>query len=431
MQVKRLLNACKIYVSMCLNKIYSFMNSQKAWIICCFFNFLIACVFGLVMRLVYLFPLDFINYSFLLHAHSHVAMLGWVYMMIYVLIVRFFIPKEKRQKRIYNRLFWLTQFSVIGMMIAFPIQGYALFSIVFSTLHILLSYVFCRLVWKDTDKEKTPQQRLLRASVLFMILSTFGVWSLGPTVSTLGKQSAFYQIAIQFFLHFQFNGWFILAILALFLKQFQNKIDEVNFRKFYLLIIISTLLMVSFPIRWFVENNILNYINVLGVLVQLPAFVYFYKMLQPQIHHFKNSLDKMTKTVYGLALCSLFLKTGIQLLTISPNLAEVSHQIRNFVIGFIHLTTLGIITGFLFGILLQNKMLSADSRVLKIGVKAFIIGYLATEILLFLQGVLLYFGKAMLAGYYESIFVFSVLLVFGLILMMVSCNKLRICSSGA
>jgi hypothetical protein len=358
-------------------------------------------------------------------------MLGWVYMMIYVLIVRFFIPKEKRQKRIYNRLFWLTQFSVIGMMIAFPIQGYALFSIVFSTLHILLSYVFCRLVWKDTAKEKTSQQRLLRASVLFMILSTFGVWCLGPAVSTLGKQSAFYQIAIQFFLHFQFNGWFILAILALFLKQFKNKIDEVNFRKFYLLIIISTLLTVSFPIRWFVENNILNCINVLGVLVQLPAFVYFYKMLRPQIHHFKNSLDKMTKTVYGLALCSLFLKAGVQLLTIFPNLAEVSHQIRNFVIGFIHLTTLGIITGFLFGILLQNKMLSADSRVLKIGVKAFIIGYLATEILLFLQGALLYFGKAMLAGYYESIFVFSVLLVFGLILMMVSCNKLRICSSGA
>jgi hypothetical protein len=183
--------------------------------------------------------------------------------------------------------------------------------------------------------------------------------------------------------------------------------------------------------RWFVENNILNYINVLGVLVQLPAFVYFYKMLQPQIHHFKNSLDKMTKTVYGLALCSLFLKAGIQLLTIFPNLAEVSHQIRNFVIGFIHLTTLGIITGFLFGILLQNKMLSADSRVLKIGVKAFIIGYLATEILLFLQGALLYFGKAILAGYYESIFVFSMLLVFGLILMIVSCNKFRICSSGA
>lgn len=409
-----------------LEKIETFkMNSQKTWIICCFFNFLIACLFGLIMRFVYLFPIDFINYSFLLHAHSHVAMLGWVYLMIYVLVIRFFIPKEKSQKQIYNRLFWLTEFSVIGMMIAFPIQGYALFSIIFSTLHILLSYVFCRLVWKDSSEEKTLQQRLLRVSVLFMILSTLGVWCLGPAVSMLGKQSAFYQIAIQFFLHFQFNGWFMFAVLALFLKQFQHKIEERKFKKFYFLLIVSTFLTLAFPIRWFAAINILNWINAFGVILQLGAFVYFYLMLQPQIKEFKKDLDKTTKLVYGLALCSLFLKAAIQLLTILPNIAEVSHQIRNFVIGFIHLTTLGIITGFLFGILLQNKILPSDSSILKIGVKGFILGYLATEILLFFQGVLLYFGNGMLSGYYESIFVFSLILVFGLILMMMSVINLK------
>lgn len=396
------------------------MNSQKTWIICCFFNFLIACVFGLLMRFVYLFPLDFINYGFLLHAHSHVAMLGWVYLMIYVLVVHFFIPKEKSRKPIYNRLFWLTEFSVIGMMITFPIQGYALFSIIFSTLHILLSYAFCRLIWKDCSREKTPQERLLKAAVLFMILSTFGVWCLGPAVSTLGKQSAFYQIAIQFFLHFQFNGWFLCAVLALFLKQFQHKIEEIKFKRFYVLLIVSIFLTIAFPIRWFIENNILNFINGFGVIVQLGAFVYFLQMLRPQLSNFKADLDKITKQVYGLALCSLFLKIGIQLLTISPNIAEVSHQIRNFVIGFIHLTTLGIITGFLFGILLQNKILSSNSFILKIGVKSFIFGYLATEVLLFFQGAFLYFEKGMISGYFESIFVFSLLLVFGLILIIVS-----------
>lgn len=396
------------------------MNSQKAWILCCFFNFLIACVFGLLMRFMYLLPLDFLNYSFLLHAHSHVAMLGWVYMIVFVLVVHFFIPKGKSQKPIYNRLFWLTEFSVIGMMIAFPIQGYALFSIVFSTLHILLSYIFCRLVWKDSLNDQSPSKRLLLVSILFMILSTCGVWCLGPAVSTLGKQSAFYQIAIQFFLHFQFNGWFILAILALFLKQFQNKIDEVKFKRFYFLIIISTLMTVTFPVRWFIENDILSYVNAFGVLIQLGAFIYFYEMLKPQITVFKNQLNKTAKMVYGLALCSLFLKVGIQLLTIFPNLAEVSHQIRNFVIGFIHLTTLGIITGFLFGILLQNKMLSVNSSILKIGVKCFILGYIVTEVLLFLQGWFFFFGKGSMPGYFQSILIFSILLVLGLILIMAS-----------
>lgn len=401
------------------------MNSPKSWILCCFFNFLIACLFGLLMRFMHLFPINFLNYSFLLHAHSHVAMLGWVYLIIYFLVVHFFIPKEKSQKPIYNRLFWLTEFSVIGMMVAFPIQGYALFSIVFSTLHIVLSYVFCRLVWKDCSSEKAPAQRLLQVSILFMVLSTCGVWCLGPAVSTLGKQSAFYQIAIQFFLHFQFNGWFILAVLALFLKQFQNKIDKLKFKKFYNAVIISVILTLAFPVRWFVGNNILNYINALGVLIQLGAFIYFYKMLKPEIKHFTNSLDKTAKIVYGLALCSLFLKVGIQLLTIIPNLAEVSHQIRNFVIGFIHLTMLGIITGFLFGILLQNKFFPVTSFVLKIGLVSFAFGYITTEVVLFLQGIYFYFGYGLIQSYYEIIFGLSIFLVFGLMMILISLLKTK------
>ena len=77
-------------------------------------------------------------------------------------------------------------------------------------------------------------------------------------------------------------------------------------------------------------------------------------------------------------------------------------------------------TGFLFGILLQKNILSGNSSILKVGVKIFILGYMATEILLFFQGGLLYFGRGMISGYYESIFVFSLLLVLGLILIMAS-----------
>ncbi|KIC03612.1 membrane protein [Flavobacterium sp. JRM] len=405
-------------------KLLTKMSSQKSWVVCCFFNFLIASLMGLLMRYVYLFPLN-INYSFLLHAHSHVAMLGWAYLMIYVLIVRFFIPKEKIQKPIYNQLFWVTEFAVIGMMVTFPIQGYALFSIIFSTMHIVLSYVFCWLVWRDGFKDKRSDHKLLLAAILFMVFSTFGVWCLGPAVSMLGKQSAFYQIAIQFFLHFQFNGWFLFAVLALFLKQFEDKIEKKSFKIFFTLLIIATFLTVAFPVSWYVDNNLLSWINTIGVVLQLVAFVHFYKMLKPQINSFKANLDSTTKIVYGLALCSLFLKIGIQLLVLIPNLAEISHQIRSFIIGFIHLTTLGIITGFLLGVLIQNKLLSHQSYLLRVGIKCFILGYIATEILLFIQGGFLYFGKGALWGYYEEIFGTSVLIVVGLSLITASIIKTK------
>lgn len=360
----------------------------------------------------------------MLHAHSHVAMLGWTYLMIYVFIVYFFIPKHKSSKPIYNQLFWLTEFSVVGMMISFPVQGYALFSIVFSTLHILLSYIFCSLVWRDCCKGKRADKKLLLGAILFMILSTVGVWSLGPIIGMAGKQGILYQIAIQFFLHFQFNGWFLLAVLALFLKQFKNEIDKEQFKVFFILLIVSTIATVAFPVSWYVKNNLITGINAVGIVLQLIAFVYFYKMLKPQISWFKASLSATTKMVYSLAICSLFLKIIVQLLLLIPDIASSSHQIRGFVIGFIHLTALGIITGFLFGILFQNKLLSANSSLVRSGVKCFIVGYIFTEIILFLQGGLFYFNIGLLPFYYESIFAASAFIVLGLILIIIS--ELRI-----
>lgn len=374
---------------------------------------------GLLLRFSYLFPLQ-INYIYLLHAHSHVAMLGWAYLMMYVLIVHFFIPKDKSRKPIYNQLFWITEISIIGMMISFPVQGYALFSIIFSTLHILLSYIFCWLVYRDAFPFKTCNKILLLGAVLFMIFSTFGVWCLGPAIKMLGKQSTFYQIAIQFFLHFQFNGWFLFAVLALFVKQFKYKIQTNTFTIFLILLVVATLLTFAFPLSWYIDDRALNCTNAIGVLLQLVSFIYGYKMLKPQINLFKANLDSITKTVYSLGIWSLFFKIAIQLVVLVSDMAEVSHQVRNFVIGFIHLTSLGIITGFLFGILIQNKMLSGQSYLLRLGMKCFILGYIATEVLLFLQGLFFYFGKGKLFAYYESIFATSVLIVSGLILIILS-----------
>ena len=404
-------------------KLFFKMNSLRNWIICCFFNFIVASIMGVLMRLTYLFPFKCINYIYLLHAHSHVAMLGWVYMMNYVLIVHFFIPKEKNSKPIYNYLFWITECTIIGMMISFPIQGYALFSIVFSTLHILLSYFFCWLVWRDCSKNKSAAGKLVIVSILFLVFSTFGVWCLGPTVNMLGKQSIFYQVAIQFFLHFQFNGWFLFAIFAFFLKQFE--IQEKKFKICLTLLILSTLFMVAFPISWFLKDEILKYVNIFGVLLELLSFVCLYKMLKPQTKQFKAGLDHLTRLTYGFALWSLFLKIVVQLVVLFPNLTEFSYQIRNWVIGFIHLTTLGIITGFLFGILLQNNLLPRKAYLLKIGVKCFFLGYVLTELFLFGQGIFYYLEKGLLFGYYEIIFGASVFIVAGLSLILISVLKTK------
>jgi hypothetical protein len=398
---------------------------RKSWILVCFVNFFIASLMGLLLRWMYVAPIEGFNFQFLMHGHSHVAMLGWVYLMLYCLIFHFFVPKEAQQKSIYNRLFWVTELAVVGMMIDFPAQGYAFLSILFSTLHIFCSYYFCYLIWKDAKPVTFPEKRMLRTSLFFMVFSTLGVWCLGPAVGLMGKASAFYQIAIQFFLHFQFNGWFLFAVLALFFKQSKFDIDEKKFHDFYNLFVIGTILTLALPVSWSLSNPIFYWINAVGVLIQLFSAMLFIQLIRPQFQAFFNPLSPLEKTVYRFALLSLALKIIIQLVVLVPELTQVSHQIRNFVIGYIHLTMLGIINGFLFGFAFQNGFTDSKNAIQKWGTILFLLGFVATELLLFLQGIWLFLNNGAFSNYYLNLFLSSVFLPAGLLMLTIGIFKLK------
>ena len=378
---------------------------------------------GLLLRWMYVAPFSGVNFQFLMHGHSHVAMLGWVYLMLYCLIFYFFVPKENQQKPIYNRLFWVTELAVIGMMIDFPAQGYAFASILFSTLHIFCSYYFCYLIYKDAKPSTFPEKKMLHTALFFMIFSTLGVWCLGPAVGLMGKTSAFYQIAIQFFLHFQFNGWFLFAVLGLFFKQTKINIDEKKFRLFYNSFVVATVLTLALPVSWSLSNPAFYWINVIGVAIQFISFVLFYQLIRPHLKTIFAPLSFLEKTVYQFALYSLALKIIIQLVVIVPELAKVSHEIRNFVIGYIHLTMLGIITGFLFGFALQNKFLISQKKIQKWGISIFLLGFVATEILLFFQGLWLFLNKGLFPDYYQNLLLSSICLPVGLLMLTIGIFK--------
>lgn len=397
----------------------------KKWIVICFGNFLIAALMGLLLRLQFVAPVANVNYQFLLHGHSHIAMLGWVYLALFALIYHFFIPKNKENEKKFNRLFWITEGAVIGMMIAFPLQGYAVFSIIFSTIHIFSSYYFVRLVWKNLETNLVPERYLIKTALFFMILSTCGIWCLGPAVGLLGKTSAFYQIAIQFFLHFQFNGWFIIAVLALLFHQMRVKVENTVFFSFYKWLIVGTVLTFALPVSWFVSSPILTWINGVGVVVQLVAFVKLVLMLRAQFGIFYAKLKEIEKTVYSFALLSLGLKVLVQLVVIFPDMALVSHQVRNFVIGFIHMIMLGVITGFLLGFLLNVRVINRNNRFSEYGIKIFLMGFILTEFLLFAQGGNLFFNWSIIPMYHQNLFLSSIWLVVGIIMIIFSTTNLK------
>nr|WP_296383058.1 hypothetical protein [Winogradskyella sp.] len=380
----------------------------KKLVVICLINFLVAALMGLALRFSFLESIG-LNYRFLTHAHSHVAMLGWVYLMLYTLFVYYFIPNKAR---IFHRLFWLTEFAVIGMMLSFPIQGYAVVSISFSTLHIFCSYYFVYLIWKHHKIKSIVTERLLKTSLLLMVLSTLGVWCLGPAVSMLGQASAFYQIAIQFFLHFQFNGWFLIAVIAIFFHLIKIENSKL-FRQFFKLLIASTILTLALPIQWFAPHQILLWINSIGILLQILTLIIFFKLIKPKLVSLTKKESKLQFYMYSFAIFCFTLKVLFQTLSILPEFSEVVYSHRNFVIGFIHLLMLGVISGFLFSFILKNKLVT-HSKTLYIGIYSFLLGFALTELLLLVQGSMFYFGVGMLSSYYMLLFLFSILLPFGI-----------------
>lgn len=386
----------------------------------CLFNFLIAALLGVALRYSFIGDLG-INYRFLTHAHSHGAMLGWVYLMLYAFIVHYFIPDKKP---VFVRLFWLTEIAVIGMLLSFPFQGYAVISISFSTLHILCSYYFVYLVWKNHRITSKVTSLMLKTGLVFMLVSTFGVWCLGPAVSMQGKASAFYQIAIQFFLHFQFNGWFLIAALAVFF--YLIKIDYSKaFKNFYELLIASTVLTLALPIHWFLPHSVLFFINVIGISLQVVMLYKLFLLIKSNKSYITTNSSKFTKLFLGFTWVCFTCKVLFQIVSVLPEFAQTLYTHRNFVVGFIHLLMLGVITGFLFVFIMKNKLVTF-SKTLDLGLYSFLIGFCVTELLLLIQGVCFYFSKGLMPNYYVLLFIFSVFMPMGILLLLTNLIKSKL-----
>ena len=380
----------------------------KKLVVICLINFLIAALMGLALRFSFLESIG-LNYRFLTHAHSHVAMLGWVYLMLFTLFVHYFVPEKLK---VFNRLFWVTEFAVVGMMLSFPFQGYAAISISFSTLHIFCSYYFVYLIWKHQKTNSVVSEKLLKTALSFMVISTIGVWCLGPAVSILGPASTFYQIAIQFFLHFQFNGWFLIAVIAVFFNLLKIE-DSKQFRAFLKVLIASIVLTFALPIQWFLPYKSLMFINGLGVILQVITLYKFFQLIKPKLNILVNKKNKLVSYMFTFALVCFSLKVVFQSLSMVPEFSQVVYEHRNFVIGFIHLLMLGVISGFLFAFIL-NSNLTTNSKTLNFGIYSFLSGFVLTELLLLIQGVMFYFGRGILPDYYLLLFLFSILLPLGI-----------------
>jgi len=61
-----------------------------------------------------------------------------------------------------------------GNAFQLSLSGYAAFSIVFSSIHIFVSYFFVKLILKDLHPVNSVAKKFIRTALWFMVFSTFG-----------------------------------------------------------------------------------------------------------------------------------------------------------------------------------------------------------------------------------------------------------------
>src|SRR5690242_7083506 len=193
-------------------------RSLRNWISVSFFNLMLVAILGCTLRYKIAFSLPFINQKYLLNAHSHFAFSGWITQVLMAILVKYL--SDKTGKNYFGKfrwIFWANIISAYGMLVTFPFQGYWAGSIFFSTTAVFAGVIFAVNYWKCLkDISASPVKPFLKAVPIFNVLSYIGPFVLAYIMITKKPYTELFMAAIYFFLHFQYNGWFLFTCMGFF-----------------------------------------------------------------------------------------------------------------------------------------------------------------------------------------------------------------------
>lgn len=387
----------------------------KPWIKLSFLYFLILALIGIFLRLLFVMPIDGVNFNNFLHAHSHLAMLGWIFNLLFIGLLHSFIPEKIRN---YKRIFWLIQIAVLGMLFSFPFQGYAAVSISFSTMHILISWWFGVRFLKDIRGQNSLALSFARWAVIFMMISNIGPFGLGAAMAQGDSASEFAKLSLYYYLHFQYNGWFTFGVFALFFKVLQeNNLHYKDYlsRDFLWLMVTICILGFSLSTLWLQPDRWIFQLGYFSAGIQLFILLIISVFLYKNYNQLKKTFPKPAFSILVLALIAFGIKIIMQFASAFPEVAKMTFNARNFVIGYLHIVFLGFISFFLIAWLMQQKILQIKSPKANWGLWLFLIGFVGSEIIIFCQPLFFMMGWGAFPFGYELLFGISVLMPMGIV----------------
>lgn len=397
------------------------------------FYFFLVALLGCLLRFLIIFPIDGLNFKNFLHSHSHVAFLGWIFNALFAALIYAYIPAKETE---YKGMFIMLQLSVLGMMISFPIQGYAAVSIIFSTLHILLSYWFTYKFLKHAKRSgqnrKAFSWKFIAVALFFMVISSFGPFGLGAIMAKGLSGTVYYNLSIYFYLHFQYNGWFSFGVLGLFfwfLEKHQFHYNSKQAGAFFWLMAISCVPSYALSAFWIQPPLWVYSLGFLSAILQVIALAYLMLIIYDIRIQLKSRLMPMVYKLMFFSLAAFGLKVVLQMASAVPYVAELAYKLRNFTLGYLHLVFIGFVSVFLLAWFVQEKIFIIKNQELRSGLVIFLIGFIGSEAIVFLQPLLILFGWGIMPLGNEGLFVISLFMPLGLGILFFNCSieKEEIC----
>jgi hypothetical protein len=362
----------------------------RRWLTVSFFNLMLVALLGVILRYKIAFYLPFVQQKFLLHSHSHFAFSGWITQTLMILLIHYLA--QKKGDEIIKRYRWLLYSNCItayGMLVSFIFQGYAFFSISFSTLSIVVSYLFAIYYWKDLGrlKEKAVCHYWFKAALVFSALSSLGAFSLAYMMANKIMVQNLYLAAIYFFLHFQYNGWFFFAGMGLLVSRLQSIPGIVNIlKRVFWLFCLACLPAYFLSALWLPFPFMVYCIVVMAVVAQLAAWAIMIRLFVTQQVWIKQQFSKQGRALLLLAAIAFTIKLLLQTGSVHPALSQLSYGFRPIVIGYLHLVLLAVTSIFILGYIASLNMVYWSS-IFRWGIIIFVSGIIINELLLMVQGV--------------------------------------------
>lgn len=365
--------------------------NSKQWVQVALINFCVVALAGVTMRYKINYSLPAVDQKYLMHGHSNFAFVGWVAMALMILMIRFLIRSRLQTNyRKYNHILIAELIASYAMFISFIIQGYAFWSITFSCVTILISYFFIFLYWRDLDKIKDVGFSLtwFKTSLLLWAFSSLGAFMLAYLMANHIMIQDLYFSSVYFFMHFQYNGWFLFACFGIFFS-YMHRLGLFRMallsKRLFLIMAITVVPTYFLSILWLRLPLALHWIALISGILQLWVLIYFFEIIAVVRKSENIKFSWSTRWLWRLASMAFILKIILQMLSTIPYLSHFAFGFRPVVIGYLHLSFVGIISLFILGYI--NEFIHRlRGNVSGIGAIIFVTGFFVQEIVLMLQG---------------------------------------------